>query len=87
MGRTLEAATHALAVLTLLVRGGSSELVTPEAAQAFIAAAPGAEYVDVAEARHMVAGDRNDVFANAILRFLEAHFAAGAAPAQRASRS
>jgi pimeloyl-ACP methyl ester carboxylesterase len=87
VGRTLDSATRALAVPTLLVRGGSSELVTPEAAEAFTAAAPGAEYVDVAEARHMVAGDRNDVFANAILRFLEAHFPAGAAPTQRASRS
>ena len=56
-----------LAVPTLLVRGGSSELVTPEAAEEFLSLAPAAEYVDVAEARHMVAGDRNDVFADAIL--------------------
>lgn len=59
---------------TLLVRGGSSELVSSEAARAFVAQAPAAEYVDVAEARHMVAGDRNDVFADAILRFLAARF-------------
>ncbi len=85
VGRTLDAATRALAVPTLLVRGGSSELVTSEAARAFIAAAPGAEYVDVADARHMVAGDRNDVFANAILHFLGRRFEAG--PARKASAS
>ena len=35
---------------------------------------PRSEYVDVAEARHMVAGDRNDAFANAILSFMRRHF-------------
>jgi len=55
---------------TLLVRGGSSELVTPEAAAEFLALAPQADYVDVAEARHMGAGGRNEVFADAIVRFL-----------------
>jgi pimeloyl-ACP methyl ester carboxylesterase len=67
--RLLQSARE-LAVPTLLVRGGSSELVTPEAAAEFVSLAPGAEYVDVADARHMVAGDRNDVFTDAILSFL-----------------
>jgi len=62
--------TRRLSIPTLLVRGGSSELVTPEAAAEFRALAPDAEYVDVAEARHMVAGDRNDAFAQAILDFM-----------------
>jgi hypothetical protein len=31
---------------------------------------PHAEYVDVPEARHMVAGDRNDVFSFAVVEFL-----------------
>ena len=31
---------------------------------------PHAEYMDVAGARHMVAGDRNDRFSTAILGFL-----------------
>ncbi len=85
----LEAATRALRVPTLLVRGGSSELVTPEAARAFVAMVPGSEYVDVAEARHMVAGDRNDVFADAILQFLGARFdiADGDAAGLKASRA
>jgi pimeloyl-ACP methyl ester carboxylesterase len=70
----LLAATAQLCVPTLLVRGGSSELVSPEAAADFLRLAPAAEYVDVADARHMVAGDRNDVFADAILAFLRARF-------------
>jgi pimeloyl-ACP methyl ester carboxylesterase len=69
--RAIEAARR-LAVPTLLVRGGSSELVTPGAAAEFLGLAPQADYVDVAEARHMVAGDRNDVFGDAIVRFLAA---------------
>jgi pimeloyl-ACP methyl ester carboxylesterase len=63
-----------LTVPTLLVRGASSELVTEEAAQEFLSLTPGAEYVDVADARHMVAGDRNDVFADAVLDFLTRRF-------------
>jgi pimeloyl-ACP methyl ester carboxylesterase len=70
----LHAIVRGLPVPTLLVRGGASELVSVEAARAFVAQAPAAEYVDVAEARHMVAGDRNDVFADAILRFLSERF-------------
>ncbi len=72
----LEAAVRALTVPTLLVRGGSSELVPQEAARAFLDLAPEADYVDVEEARHMVAGDRNDVFCDAILAFLARRFPA-----------
>jgi pimeloyl-ACP methyl ester carboxylesterase len=69
--RRLVASARTLQVPTLLVRGGSSELVTKEAAAEFLSLAPDAEFVDVAEARHMVAGDRNDIFAGAVLAFLE----------------
>jgi pimeloyl-ACP methyl ester carboxylesterase len=72
----LEAAVRALAIPTLLVRGGSSELVPAQAARAFLDLAPEADYVDVEEARHMVAGDRNDVFCDAILAFLARRFPA-----------
>lgn len=54
----------------LLVRGGSSELVQEAHAREFLELVPHAEYVDVGGARHMVAGDRNDVFSAAILDFL-----------------
>lgn len=68
---TLDAATRALAVPTLLVRGRLSELVSEEHARAFLEAAPHARYVDVSEAGHMVAGDRNDAFTEAVAAFLE----------------
>ena len=67
----LEAAAAGLAVPTLLVRGAGSEIVTPEHAEAFLALVPHARFVDVGGASHMVAGDRNDAFAEAILAFLD----------------
>ena len=39
-----------------------SDVVTEEAARRFVAAVPGTGYVDIADAAHMVAGDKNDVF-------------------------
>jgi pimeloyl-ACP methyl ester carboxylesterase len=63
-------AARRLSVPVLLVRGGASELVTEEAAREFVSAVPGAEYVDVHGARHMVAGDVNDEFTNAVMGFL-----------------
>ena len=51
-------AAKRIKVPALLVRGASSELV------------PHASYIDVSGARHMVAGDRNDQFTNAISQFL-----------------
>ena len=69
-------ASRALAVPGLLVRGGASELVSLKAAREFLELAPGADFADVAGARHMVAGDRNDAFTEAILGFLERRFPA-----------
>lgn len=70
--RTLTEAAKTLKMPVLLVRGGSSELVSEEHAREFLALVPHAAYVDVAGARHMVAGDRNDQFSEAILAFLTA---------------
>lgn len=66
----LERAARALALPTLLVRGGVSDLISPEDAAYFQTLVPHAEMVDVAGAGHMVAGDRNDVFTAAIVDFL-----------------
>ncbi len=66
----LTAIAAGMPVPSLLVRGGSSELVTDEAARAFRALSPTTRYVNIAEARHMVAGDRNDAFSAAVLDFL-----------------
>ena len=51
----------------LLVRGQMSDLVTQERAAEFLERFPQIEFVDVAGAGHMVAGDRNDVFAEAVV--------------------
>lgn len=59
----------------LLVRGQLSDLVSQERAEEFLARFPQVEFVDVAGAGHMVAGDRNDIFADAILDFLARHTA------------
>lgn len=66
----LVAAARRIKVPTLLVRGASSELVQEEHAKDFLQIVPHASYVDVGGARHMVAGDRNDQFAEAIKSFL-----------------
>ncbi len=66
----MDRAARNLRVPTLLVRGRMSELVSEEHARSFLEMAPGAEYVDVKDAAHMVAGDRNDVFSHAVTEFL-----------------
>jgi non-heme chloroperoxidase len=67
----LEAAARSVRVPTLLVRGRMSDVLSEEGAREFLELVPHAEYVDVAGAGHMVAGDRNDSFNEAITRFLE----------------
>ena len=57
-------------VPTLLVRGGLSDLLTDEGAQEFLKSCPQAEYTNVTDAAHMVAGDRNDIFTDAVITFL-----------------
>ncbi|AMN42740.1 alpha/beta fold hydrolase [Rhodoplanes sp. Z2-YC6860] len=69
--RVLVEAARRITIPTLLVRGASSELVGEEHAKDFLKLVPHARYVDVTGARHMVAGDRNDQFANAIEGFLK----------------
>ena len=61
---------RAIDVPKLLVRGRMSDVVTEEAARRFVAAVPGTGYVDIADAAHMVAGDKNDVFRSAVVDFL-----------------
>lgn len=57
----------------LLVRGQMSDLVTKERADEFLARFPAVEFADVGGAGHMVAGDRNDHFAEAVVDFLARH--------------
>ena len=66
----LTEAARALTVPALLVRGGSSEIVHEAHARDFLELVPHAETIDVSGARHMVAGDINDSFADAVLDFV-----------------
>ncbi|WP_174274203.1 alpha/beta fold hydrolase [Sphingomonas bacterium] len=71
--RLFEDAARRLKVPTLLVRGGRSRVLSREGAQAFVDLVPHAEWVDVAGADHMVAGDANDSFNDAVFAFLGRH--------------
>jgi non-heme chloroperoxidase len=66
----LEECARNLSVPTLLVRGGLSDILSEEGAASFLELCPHAEYVNVEGAAHMVAGDRNDIFAQAVIDFL-----------------
>lgn len=57
----------------MLVRGRISDLVSAEGAARFCERFPSVEFVDVSGAGHMVAGDRNDAFTDAVVGFLDRH--------------
>lgn len=69
----LEAHARSLEIPTLLVRGRQSDLLSEEGAKEFLEQVPHAHFVDVSDAGHMVAGDRNDKFTDAVIEFLRAH--------------
>jgi pimeloyl-ACP methyl ester carboxylesterase len=54
-----------------LIRGRLSEIVSFEAATAFVDGLRHGTFTDVANAGHMVAGDRNDIFLEAVVSFLD----------------
>jgi non-heme chloroperoxidase len=70
-GDRLQRAARSLTIPTLLVRGRMSDLLSEEGAQELLRLVPHARLVDVAGAGHMVAGDRNDAFNDAVVDFLE----------------
>ena len=57
-------------VPTLLVRGLLSDIVTDEGVATFQAGIPHATVVEVGGAAHMIAGDKNDAFSDAVIEFL-----------------
>ncbi|WP_322973028.1 MULTISPECIES: alpha/beta fold hydrolase [Gordonia] len=54
----------------LLIRGRESDVLTEDDAREFLDLVPHAEFVDVRGAGHMVAGDVNDAFTDAVPGFL-----------------
>jgi pimeloyl-ACP methyl ester carboxylesterase len=67
----LDVAMDNIGVPTLLVRGVLSDVVTQEGVDDLLRRLPEAAVIDVDGAAHMLAGDRNDVFADAVSGFLE----------------
>ena len=74
----LDEAAKKLTIPTMLVRGKLSDVLSEEAAAEFREMVPHTEFVDVANAAHMIAGDRNDVFTDAIVSFLRKNKTAAA---------
>jgi pimeloyl-ACP methyl ester carboxylesterase len=66
----LDDAARALTLPTLLIRGRQSDVLSEDGARHLMSLVPHARYVDVGGAGHMVAGDRNDAFNDAVVDFL-----------------
>jgi len=67
----MQRAARGLRVPTLLVRGRASDVLSEEGSREFLDLVPHAKFVDVANAAHMVAGDRNDIFTDVVVEFLQ----------------
>ncbi|WP_070153624.1 alpha/beta fold hydrolase [Sphingobium phenoxybenzoativorans] len=69
--KRLEQAAAHIDAPALLLRGELSELVTADVAKNFMALFNRGATVDIPGARHMVAGDRNDLFGRELIAFAE----------------
>ena len=56
---------------TMLIRGALSNVVTQDEVDDFLETIKHAEFIEIDRAAHMIAGDRNDIFANAAISFLQ----------------
>lgn len=65
------AAALAVTIPTLLIRGAQSDVVSDEGARDLLELIPGARYIDVGGAGHMVGGDDNDVLSRGLVEFLD----------------
>ena len=66
----LEQAANFLNIPTLLIRGGLSDVLTEEDKDYFLTVVSHAEFEEISNAAHMVAGDKNDIFSKAVEKFL-----------------
>jgi len=66
-------AARSLAIPTLLIRGSRSRVVTDAGVREFLEMVPHAEAVEIPDAHHMVAGDANDAFNDAVFQFVDKH--------------
>ncbi len=67
----LENLARALKLPTLLIRGSRSRIVSEAGAREFLEMVPHAEFIDIAGAHHMVVGDANDAFNDAVFGFID----------------
>jgi len=67
-------AAKEISIPVLLIRGRLSDVVSEDTAREFLRMVPHAEYVDLKDAAHMVAGDRNDAFTSSVAEFIVEHF-------------
>ena len=68
--RQLENSAKRITVPTLLVQGALSDILTNKEKEEFLNAVPHAKFAEIQQATHMVVGDKNDIFAEAIVDFL-----------------
>ena len=66
----IAAAAARLSCPVLLVRGARSELIEDEHVREYQELVPHGTVIDVRNAGHMVAGDRNDIFGDAVIDYL-----------------
>ena len=71
--KQLENSAKRIAVPTLLVQGALSDILTDKEKEEFLNAVPHARFAEIQQATHMVVGDKNDIFAEAIVDFLSEH--------------
>jgi pimeloyl-ACP methyl ester carboxylesterase len=70
LARLISAAQNVRAP-TLLVSGAMSDVIRPESIAEFLTLVPHAEHVEIADATHMLVGDRNTRFLSAVEAFLQ----------------
>ena len=68
--RAKKAASN-ITVPTLLIRGQFSDVLTDDSVQEFCSLIPGARYLNLQGTGHMVVGDDNDAFGEAMIGFVE----------------
>ena len=64
-------AAEKVTIPALLIRGALSDVVTMEDVDYFLSVISHARFVEIEKAAHMIAGDRNDIFAEEAIKFLK----------------
>ena len=68
--KQLELAAKRVSVPALLVQGALSDILTEEEKEHFLNTISHSKFAKIDDATHMVVGDKNDIFAEAIVKFL-----------------